>query len=350
MKTLSRLALLFVGALFLANPADAQTTALRGARIIDGSGGAPLDSATIIISNGRIVAIGPSASTPVPSGAEVVDYSGKTIIPGLISVHSHLGIQNALTSSPDNYNRAFILKQLKQYEAYGVTTVTSLGLNGPLFYELRAELHSGSVPGADIFGADRGIGVINGAPPATIVNIADNQLYRPTTPEAAREAVREMAARKTDFIKVWLDSFGGMLPVKVAPEVFQAVIDEAHKANIRVTAHVYELEDAKAILRAGVDIIAHGVRDKPVDAEFIQMMKAKSAWYVATAVLDDTNFVFAENPPWVQEPFFQRAFHPAMLALFNDPAWREKALASPGAAKAKASLVNRPGFVGGSNS
>jgi imidazolonepropionase-like amidohydrolase len=63
--------------------ADAQTTALRGARVIDGRGGAPIDNATIVIRDGRIVAVGPSAGTPVPSGAEVVDYAGKTIIPGL---------------------------------------------------------------------------------------------------------------------------------------------------------------------------------------------------------------------------------------------------------------------------
>src|SRR5262245_13820470 len=72
--------------------ADAQTTALRGARVIDGRGGAPIDNATIVIRDDRIVAIGPSAGTAIPSGADVIDYSGKTVIPGLISDHSHVGI------------------------------------------------------------------------------------------------------------------------------------------------------------------------------------------------------------------------------------------------------------------
>src|SRR5215468_11244982 len=72
--------------------ADAQTTALRGARVIDGRGGAPIDNATIVIRGGRIIAIGPSSGTSVPNGAEVVNYTGKTIIPGLISGHSHIGI------------------------------------------------------------------------------------------------------------------------------------------------------------------------------------------------------------------------------------------------------------------
>ena len=173
MKIASSFALL--GALICAAPADAQTTVLRGARVIDGTGGAPLDNATIVIRDGRIVTVGPSANTSVPDGAEVVDYSGKTIIPGLISAHSHVGIFVGLMAAAENYNRDSILRQLKQLEAYGVTTVMSLGLNGPLFYELRPELHAGRVPGADLFGADRGIGVMGGQPSAAVVPVADNK-------------------------------------------------------------------------------------------------------------------------------------------------------------------------------
>src|SRR5262245_10195326 len=173
MKIVSCFALL--GTLIAATAANAQTTALRGARVLDGTGAAPVDNATIVIRDGRIVAIGPSASITVPSGAEVVDYSGKTIIPGLISAHSHVGIFVGLRASAENYNRDAILRQLKQLEAYGVTTVMSLGLNGPLFYELRPDLHAGRVPGADLFGADRGVGVVGGQPSAAVVPVADNQ-------------------------------------------------------------------------------------------------------------------------------------------------------------------------------
>jgi imidazolonepropionase-like amidohydrolase len=120
--------------------------------------------------------------------------------------------------------------------------------------------------------------------------VADNQVSRPDGAEAARLAVREMAARKADMVKIWLDDAGRSLPAKVTPEVYLAVIDEAHKNGLRVAAHIFDLDDAKAIVRAGVDIIAHGVRDKPVDAEFIDMMKARSLWYIATIVLDYSNF------------------------------------------------------------
>jgi imidazolonepropionase-like amidohydrolase len=316
----------------------AQTTALRGARVIDGRGGAPIDDAVIVMRDGRIAAIGPSAATAVPPDAQVVDCTGKTVIPGLISNHSHIGIFVGLKAAPENYNRDAILRQLKQLEAYGVTTVMALGLNAPLFYELRPELHAGRVPGADLFGADQGLGVHGGQPSTTAVPIGENRVSRPDTVEMARASVREMAARKTDMVKIWLDGAGGLMP-KLKPDIYSAVIEEAHKSGLRVAAHIYDLDDAKAIVRAGVDVIAHGVRDKPVDSEFIDMMKARSVWYISTIVLDYTNFVFADQPPWMREPFVQRALHPAVRAQFDDPEYRERTLASPVTAKNRAAVA-----------
>jgi imidazolonepropionase-like amidohydrolase len=336
MKIASIVALL--SGLIFATAAYSQTTVLRGTRVIDGTGAAPIDNGTIVIRDGRIVAVGPAAAIPAPSGAEVIDYSGKTIIPGLISNHSHVGIFIGLKAAPENYNRDAILRQLKQLEAYGVTTVMALGLNSSLFYELRPELHAGRLPGADLFGADQGIGAIGGVPPATVVPVGENQVSRPDTVERARETIRQMAARNTDMVKIWLDGAGGLMP-KVPAEVYSAAIDEAHKNGLRVAAHIYDLDDAKAIVRAGVDIIAHGVRDKPVDSEFIDMMKARQLWYVSTIVLDYTGFIFAEQPSWMREPFLQRALHPAVRVQFDDPAYRERTLALPATAKNKAAVT-----------
>jgi len=140
------------------------------------------------------------------------------------------------------------------------------------------------------------------------------------------------------MVKIWLDSAGGLMP-KLKPEVYSAVIDEAHKNGLRVAAHIYDLDDAKAVVRAGVDVIAHGVRDKPVDPEFIDMMKAQSLWYIPTIVLDYTNFAFAEHPAWTREPFFQRALHPAVRAQLDDPDYRERTLGMPATAKNRAAVV-----------
>ena len=198
-----------------------QAVVLRGARVIDGAAASPIDNAAIVIRDGRILAIGPAASITPPAGASVIDYSGKTIIPGLISAHSHVGIFAGVKSAPENYNRNFILQQLRQFEAYGVTAVTALGLNGPLFYELREDLHSGRVAGADLFGADQGVGVVGGQPAAAVVVVADNQITRPDSEERARLAIREMAARKTDLVKIWLDGAGGLNAENQAGSLFR---------------------------------------------------------------------------------------------------------------------------------
>ena len=308
---------------------------LRGARLIDGAGGEPIDDAVVVIREGLIVAAGPSATTPVPEKARVVDYQGKTLIPGLISNHSHVGRVNGIKVEPGNYNRANIQRQLRQYEAYGVTTVTSLGMNGPLLRQLREQQHGERATGADLFGADQGIGVPKGAPPTEGMPAGPDQLFRPETAEQARQAVREMASHKADLMKLWLDDFEGSLPVKMKPEIYEAVIDEAHKQGVRVAAHIHDLEDAKAVVRAGVDIVAHGVRDQPVDPDFIQMMKERSVWYIPTLDLDEATFIYADAPEWMNEPFFQNALQPALKAQFADEAWVSKTLAEPKAASAR---------------
>ena len=315
-----------------------RTVVLRGARLIDGSGNHPLDNAVIVIQDGHIAACGPAAVTPAPVGAKIIDYRGKTIIPGLISDHSHVGVVDGLSVGANNYNRENVLSQLRQYEAYGVTTVLALGLNGPPFQELRQTLHEGEALGADLFGADRGIGIPDGAPSEQALPVESDQLYRVTTAAEARAAVREMAARKTDLIKLWLDNFGGALPVKMSPEIYTAAIDEAHRAGLRVAVHIHDLDDAKAVLDANADIIAHGVRDRPVDAAFVEQMKARGAWYIPTLALDEATFVYADDPPWSHTAFFKRGLSSALRAQLESNDWRAKTRAAPGSAAARKSL------------
>jgi imidazolonepropionase-like amidohydrolase len=89
--------------------------------------------------------------------------------------------------------------------------------------------------------------------------------------------VREEAARNVDIIKVWVDDRGGQVK-KLTPDLYGAAIDEAHKASLRTTAHLFTMEDAKGLLRAGIDAFAHGVRDVDVDDEIVEMFKQKSGF------------------------------------------------------------------------
>jgi hypothetical protein len=203
-------------------PAGA-TVALTGFRLIDGTGRGPVENAVLVIRGDKVSAVGPSDSVKCPQDAQLIDCRGQTIIPGLISDHSHVGLVDGTSIKPENYNRQNILRQLRQYEAYGVTTVMALGLNGDLFYPLRDQQHAGRSPGADLFGADRGIGAPLGAPPVALLPVGEDQIYRPETAAEAAADVRQMATRHPDLIKLWLDDLLGTAP-KLKPEIYRTPI------------------------------------------------------------------------------------------------------------------------------
>jgi imidazolonepropionase-like amidohydrolase len=223
-------------------------------------------------------------------------------------------------SSARGYTRENVTAQLKQFERFGVTTILSLGLNRDLVYELRAEQRAGRLGGATIFTAGRGIGVPGGAPP---LPAATDQIYRPASADEARKEVDEMAAHHADIVKIWVDKLHGAAP-EMTPEIYKAVIDEAHKKHVRVAAHEYALEDAKELVASGVDVLAHSVRDQVVDDAFVQAMKQHKVWYVPTFTVDESFFVYAERSEFMTSAFFQQAAGPKLMAKFNAPGYAEK--------------------------
>ena len=333
--TLPRPALVLMGLVAAAvalQAAEPTVTVFTGARLIDGTGKPPLEEATLVVRGDRIVAVGTAAATAgaVPVGATLIDEKGTTIIPGLISAHSHLGlVKGATTASAENYTRENVAAQLARYEGEGVTAVMSLGVNQDILYQWRDEQRAGKLPGADIFSADRGLGVGGGVPPFPL---PPDQVYRPKDAEEARADVREMAGRHPDLVKLWLDDSFGTMP-KMAPDIFRAAIDEAHRQGLRVAAHMFYLADAKALVAAGVDILAHSVRDKPVDDELISAMKTGKVLYIPTLALDESQFVYAEHPAWMDDRIFTAAVDPALLATWLSPAYREKTASSQSTAR-----------------
>jgi len=95
-----------------------------------------------------------------------------------------------------------------------------------------------------------------------------------TSEAEGRKAVQELAGQKVDIVKVWVDTRDGKYQ-KLTPAFYAAIIDEAHKHALRVTAHIFDLEDAKGLIRAGLDAFAHGVRDKDIDDELVAMFKQR---------------------------------------------------------------------------
>jgi imidazolonepropionase-like amidohydrolase len=207
-------------------------------------------------------------------------------------------------------------------------------MNKDELYAWREEQRAGKLPGADIFTADRGIGVPSSAPPVA----EPNPVYRPKNPEEARAAVRETAARHPDLLKMWVDDFFGSVP-KMSAAVYRAIITEAHAQNLRVASHLFYLADAKALVTDGLDVIAHSVRDQLVDEEFLAAMRAHKTLYIPTLALDESQYIYAEHPAWMDTPFFQRAVAPELLRKWLSPEYSAKMRVDPKTPRNKAAAA-----------
>ena len=226
-------------------------TVFEGARVIVGDARAPIDNASFIVNGARFEQVGRAADVRVPAGATRLNLAGKTVMPAIIDTHNHL-----------SQTREMLVDDLRRRAYFGIGAAMSLGQDTTdVSFQMRAQ----TVPGlARFFTAGRGITAPE--PGRTTAP------YWVTTPAEARKAVQENAAKKVDIIKIWVDDRLGTVK-KLSPELYSAAIDEAHKNGLRVIAHVYTLEDAKATLRAGLDAFAHGVRDKDLDDEFMALVK-----------------------------------------------------------------------------
>jgi len=289
--------------------------ALTGARVIDGTGRAPLEQAAIIIANGRISAVGTGAAVKIPAGATRVDMSGKTIMPGIINAHGHLSFDKSNRPSRDK-----LTEQLRVYADYGVTTAVILGTEPDDLQDavkLRGEQEHATLDRARVY-------------------VAGPSLRKLKTAEEARTSVDRYADAKVDLIKMHILG----VPDDTPPAVYKALIDEAHKRGLRVAAHLFYLKDAHGLLDAGVDVIAHSVRDQDVDAALIADIKKRNVGYIPTLTRDLAIFVYESTPPFFKDPFFLRRvdFYGKQMAQLNDPAQQQKIQNNPEAQSIKKAL------------
>ena len=231
---------------------ESTAVAYQGARLIVGDG-TVIDDAVFVVDDGLFTQVGAQGAVEIPDGAARMDLGGKTVMPAIVNAHLHL--------DPERDART---GQLQHMAYYGASLVVSLGHDeGEAPFEMRDE----SVPdGARSQTAGRGI---------TTPEPGRSEVpHWVTTEEEARAAVRELAAQQVDIVKIWVDDRGGQYE-RLSPELYGAVIDEAHANSLRVTAHVFRLEDAKGLLRAGIDAFAHGIRDMDVDDELVELWRER---------------------------------------------------------------------------
>jgi imidazolonepropionase-like amidohydrolase len=304
--------------------------AIEGVRIWDGTGAPAVNDGILVMRGDRIEAVGPRSSTMIPEGATVIDGSGKTVIPGLINGHGHLGLTKGLVQSQDNYTKESIQANLIQYARYGVTTSASLGLDTDAIFEVRGQAKPEETPRATVLIAGRGFTGAKGYPsmlpglagiPVEVDNI-----------DQIKAHIAELSRQNVDFVKVWVDDHFGRYP-KIRPDLYTAIIDEAHKQNLRVVAHLFYLADAKGLVEAGLDGIVHSVRDRDVDDTLIRLMKEKGTFYVSTLIRDESTFFYTKPPAWLDDPFFSRYADATVIEQIRAPAYGNRVRSDPDFAK-----------------
>jgi len=270
--------------------------AFAGATIIDGTGAAPIENGVLLVRDGRIEAVGAAAEVPIPAGAERINVRERTIIPGLINTHGHVGDTLGLESG--HYSEENVLRQLALNARYGITTINSLGDDQAIAAQIRGAESSPDLDRARLLFA------------GPVVTAA--------SPEEARRRVNEIVELRPDFIKIRVDDNLGTSN-KMPPEVYEAVIDAAHDNDLPLASHLYYLDDAKALLRAGSDFIAHSVRDRPVDQGLIDLLVENDACYSATLTREVSTYVYEGVPEFFEDPFFLAEADPAVVEELEDP-------------------------------
>lgn len=264
---------LSLAVLLFAASARAQVTVLTRATMIDGSGAGPQKDTTIVLENGRIREIGPASKLSNPDGAIVVDLDGRFIVPGIINAHGHVG------AKPE--------PQLRQYALYGVTTATSMQTDPDEVVQVREGQKRGELRGARVSTVKYRF-----APDPAVA-----------TPQQARAKVDEVIAAGADYIKLWVDGGFGTR-AKLTPEFCAAVLDQARKHGKLTFGHAYELSDAKMLVERGLNVLAHNIRDREVNAEIISLLIQHNVTLIPTLIRDEFLFAYGDAPAWIDDPFF----------------------------------------------
>ena len=275
-------------------PAPRTATLFEGARLIVGDGGAPVEDSAFIVQNERVTGVGTRGRLAAPAGATRVDLTGKTVIPALVDAHVHLGYRKGLSFTADNYTRDNLLDILNRFAYFGVAAVLEAGTGrGDLPFLVRSDARSG----ARYLTAGSGFAMPNAGPGVPMRDAA----FGVTTEAGAREGVRALAAKKPDLVKIWVDDRNGTVE-KLTPPLYRAIIDEAHAHRLRVMAHIATLDDAKDLLRAGVDGFGHVVRDRDIDPELLALLKERPRTFFEETLWGERQAIYGGKPAWIDEP------------------------------------------------
>ncbi len=298
-----------------------------GGRVIVGDGRV-IEDAAFLVRGDLIVRVGNAGEVPAPPEASVVDLTGRTVMPALVNTHAHLGWERYTSWGSENFTRENLIDHLHRHAYYGVGTIISTGSDvEEIALEVRQAQRVGEVEGARYL-VSPGLGIPGGGPNPRFTNDAGWWgLHGVTSPAEAREVVRAEAARGIRILKIWVDARDERrgARVKLHPDIYAAILDEAQVRDMRVIAHATTLEDHKRLIAAGARRFIHMPYDAAVDDEYLGLVAARNVFIVPTI-----GMVTRREPyrrPVYEDPFFQEQVPEEVVAML-----REAAAGDPGAA------------------
>ena len=307
-----------------------QAVVYEGGRLIIGDGSAAVENGAFVVRNGRITAIGSGIKTP--AGAVRENLAGKTVMPAMINVHVHIGYEKYTRWGAENYTAENVLDHLQREAFYGTAATQSVG-SSPLDASLQfqRDQQSGRLPPASRFFFTPGYAPPNGGPDEVLreATSALHVINEVSTAPEARASIQKMAGRGIKAVKIWVDDRRGTYP-KMTPEVYNAIIDEAHRRGLIVHAHATTLADQKAVVRAGADVLVHLVQGEKLDDEYLALLKEKKPYWATVISLGDPTALCE------QDKFFEQAIPATVIAKIRATAERRPLAPSCGPAPANA--------------
>ena len=285
----------------------------EGARLIIGDAGPPIESGAFLVQDGRIRAVGAKGAVALPKGGSRTDLTGKTVMPAMTNAHVHIGYEGYTSWGAGNYTPENVLNHLEREAFYGVGATQSVG-SSPTdpSIQFQQDQAAGTFPPASRFFFMPGMAPPNGGPDAILMKgtAALHAVYEVSTAAEARAAVRTMADKHLGHVKIWVDDRRGTYP-KMTPDVYNAVIDEAHAHHMLVHAHAIALPDQKAVVRAGADVLVHTVADEKLDEEYLALLREKKPYWTTVIGLGD------RSEACEHDPFIDQSYPAAALAAIR---------------------------------
>jgi imidazolonepropionase-like amidohydrolase len=278
----------------------------EGGRLITGDGSPAVENGALVVTNGHIAAIGRRDAVKAPAGARHIDLTGKTVMPALNNIHIHIGYEGYVSWDVKNHTAENLLDHLEREAYFGVGTAMTMG-DQPVDFalEFQRDQLAGKFPPAARFFFAAGMAPPGGGPDALLIQGTTplHAVFAVSTPDEAVAAVRQMAARKIEQIKFWVDNRDNNRGArkKMPPEVYSALIAEAHKHGMTVHAHATNLQDQKGVVKAGVDVLVHTVVNEKLDDEFVAILKEKRPYWAPVMGLADRAELCDGNVPFIEQ-------------------------------------------------